>query len=83
MMRPPMPNETPLSPAEIEYLTNDTLPTALCQHNYRNRETGQNLCELVDTPILGARPVPTLKPQRFGNDRARAQESAKYLMGAV
>lgn len=41
---------------------NDTNTTTIRNDNSRNSETGQNLCELVDTPLFGTRPV---QPQKF------------------
>ena len=44
---------------------NDTNTTAICNDNPRNSESGQNLCELVDTPLFGTRPVQPREPQRI------------------
>ena len=44
---------------------NDTVPTAICSDNFRNGESGQSLCELVDTPLFGTRPVQPRESQRI------------------
>lgn len=41
---------------------NDTMPTEICNDNPRDCEMGQNLRELVDTPLFGVRPV---QPKQF------------------
>lgn len=33
------------------------LPAEVYQHSYRDSETGQDLRQLVNTPVLGARPA--------------------------